>query len=537
MLRFAPAAADQASARRLIPRGGRRSTRGRCASQPSCRTGSAPSSSRDARRACYLADDQVEAIAAIQEAIACRRPRRGRPEAGACTDRALAATSAAGVSPPPPRTPSRRQPALVGNETGGEGARLRVRGACVACRGRPRARGDRGVPEARPYGDPAGRGLRRPTKPRSMRSSHRGTAGSDATLAAGRAMLEHAVGSAGVRPNAEQVARALNNVGGFGVQRYDHELANTSWPRRSTNCLEHDAGPVANQRPRPQRAIDAESGSLDRGDRVRDAVAPGSARLAVAAPRGPTRAGARPRSARRSDAREAVDKARRSASPAEELEADHRPRRGRRRDRVGSRVRSGDVERSTDRTPQRPSCAARTKAICRLSFWRAARRVCRWTCPTDRRIRTRSPSQATGTRRQPVAGLGCPYEHRSRCPAPMTRPRSVDRSPGSAARRPAGRDDGHAPPAGTGARDVPSGPRESTRSNAAGAHGPRTRRASPARRRAAERRDRRAALPLACTVDHHVSAILRNSASSGAARLRPRPGASACRRPVARARI
>jgi predicted ATPase/DNA-binding CsgD family transcriptional regulator len=189
-------------------------------------------------RACYLADDQVEAIAVIEEAIACRRRAGDAPkEARALSElsrylgcRGLVTEAEQAVHEATrlvTEQPGGRELACVYAArawlSGGARGRVEVE-SCLEL-------ADTAIKLAQRYDDHA-------TALDALVT--RGTAALRRDAAAGQAALEHAVALGRKWGNAEQVARALNNLGGFGAERHNHEIANTYLAAALEYCIDHD---------------------------------------------------------------------------------------------------------------------------------------------------------------------------------------------------------------------------------------------------------------------------------------------------------
>ena len=191
----------------------------------------------------------------------------------------------------------------------------------------------------------------------------------------GRATLERAVERGRRQGNDDQVSRALNNIGAFAAARHDHAAANRYLAAALDYCVERDqdllrinvlavACPVA---PRP--------GSLDRGDRGGGAVARGSTRLPMAAPRGAAGLGlVRGHEGTRVRTRRSSSRAR-SASPTRSATRSStsvwpRPRsHGSTTTRARSRCRRGPFSaRRSSATTARPCAGCRTGGGSRI--WR-----------------------------------------------------------------------------------------------------------------------------------------------------------------------
>jgi DNA-binding CsgD family transcriptional regulator/tetratricopeptide (TPR) repeat protein len=189
-------------------------------------------------RACYLADDQVAAIAVIEEAIACRQRAGDRSkQARALTElsrylgcRGLVTEAIEAVE---------ESTRLVADEPPGHDV------ACVYAARAWLSGGARGHDEIDACLSLAGTAIalaERHGDPETALDAlvTRGTAELRRDLETGRATLEGAVTLARRRGITEQVARALNNLGAFGAGRRDHELANTYLGAALDYCVEQN---------------------------------------------------------------------------------------------------------------------------------------------------------------------------------------------------------------------------------------------------------------------------------------------------------
>ena len=171
-------------------------------------------------RACYLADDQVEAIAVIKEAIVLRR-QAGSPQEevraiSELTDYLLCRGHVSEA-----QTAVAEAERLVADqlESGATAQVLNSRAHLV-------------------WTDDIGRAIELSRKAESIAAAHDdafaeavarvsiGTLELRRDLAAGRRHLEEAATQLRATGQKEQAARALNNLGGYGALVYDHELAN-----------------------------------------------------------------------------------------------------------------------------------------------------------------------------------------------------------------------------------------------------------------------------------------------------------------------
>lgn len=185
--------------------------------------------------ACYLADDQIEAIALLREAVECRRLdgsagdradalsrltqylvcRGLYDEAEEATDEATALASDEPESPELARAFTARALLRLNTHEVDEAMDFAERAIAIAERS----------------GDEETLGQALVTY---------GTAASERDPTAGREMLERAVGEGRERGDVVQVARALNNLGRAGVVRRSHDLANTYLREAFDYCTEQN---------------------------------------------------------------------------------------------------------------------------------------------------------------------------------------------------------------------------------------------------------------------------------------------------------
>ena len=294
-------------------------------------------------RACYLADDQLEAIAVVREAIACRQ-RGGR--AGARGPRPHGAqrrtSSAAGCSATPEAAMDEATTADR-RARGERRGRVRRRVSVVTRLARRRSRRRPSSSHWRAREMALAR--RRPPGPPSNALVTIGTIELRRDPAVGRAiLLEGHRRGARAAGFSEQVARALNNLGGFGATAPNHELADTYLPQALEYCVAHNEDLW-----RINALAIAARNALDRGRWTE------AADFAGASPAGPTRvAVAAPRGARRPRAR---------AGPPWRPGRDGRARRGGGRRRAARRC----------RRPRRPRGGARRGRLARAATGRRRR--------------------------------------------------------------------------------------------------------------------------------------------------------------------
>jgi DNA-binding CsgD family transcriptional regulator/tetratricopeptide (TPR) repeat protein len=464
-------------------------------------------------RACYLADDQVAAIAVIEEAVDCRRRAgEGPKQARALTElsrylgcRGLVTEAVQAVQ---------EATRLVAEERAGREL------ACVYAARAWLSGGARGHEEIETCLELADTAIRLAERHDDHETAldalvTRGTAELRRDVAAGRATLERAAALGRQRGIVEQVARALNNIGGFGAQQHDHEVANSYLAAALEYCTDHDldlwrinvlALMARSQLDQARWSDAAQSATLLLQD-PRDSPWPHhEALLVLALVRG-----------RRGDpgAREAVEAASAVGVPADEFDAIV--------DLAAASAevawlegRADDVERATTAMLDAAVERGAEDAVYRLSYWR-----CLASLPIDPPAGDSASPYALSLAGDWDAAaalwarLGCPYEQALalaganeedalRQSLDMLQRLGARPAAKIVARRLRER----------GARDVPSGPRASTRRNPARV----TARELDVLRLLAEglrNGDIAERLFLSRrTVDHHVSAILRKLGAS-----------------------
>ena len=185
-------------------------------------------------RACYLADDQVEAIAVIHQAIVYRREAGSRAaearDLSELTDyllcRGLYTQAEEAVAEAARLMTDEPEAAATASVLVSRAALLYdsdIAASVDLCR--------KAQELAVAYGDPTTAAVARVTI---------GSLEMRRDPALGRRLLEEAALDCRERGPREQAARALNNLGGLGVASYDHGLANEFLPAALEYCTEHN---------------------------------------------------------------------------------------------------------------------------------------------------------------------------------------------------------------------------------------------------------------------------------------------------------
>jgi DNA-binding CsgD family transcriptional regulator/tetratricopeptide (TPR) repeat protein len=188
-------------------------------------------------RACYLADDQVEAIVAIKEAIACRRRAREGPKEARALGELSRYLGCRGLNQDAQDAVAEATRLVADVESGSELASVYAARAWIelafgdsdtAASGEDLAR--RAIDLAERCDDPA-------TALDALVTL--GTADLGRDFDAARATLEDAVELGRRQRNSEQVARALNNLGASSVARHDFAMADAYLEAALDHATEH----------------------------------------------------------------------------------------------------------------------------------------------------------------------------------------------------------------------------------------------------------------------------------------------------------
>ena len=204
---------------------------------------------------------------------------------------------------------------------------------------------------------------------------------------------------------AEQQARALNNLGGFGLAPPHHAFADTYLPQ-AIEFRSAQRGSVAHQRPGLRRAQRPGPGSLGGSGRFRRVSPARSTRVTLAAPRSAHRARARACTAWRSGGDDALDEAERVGVPAEDL--------GAQLDLASARAEVAWLEQRAGDLDERPRVCLRALAAAELRP--VAREYRSRACSPVSRSRPRSMPPAPMRSRSPAGGRTRPPSGALRLP-------------------------------------------------------------------------------------------------------------------------
>ena len=184
-------------------------------------------------RACYLADDQVEAIAVIKEAIACRREARSPQEQARAISELTSYLLCRGLLTEAERAVSEAERLVADQpESVGTASVLSSRAQLVWTDDIDRTIGLclRAEAVATAHGD---------TRTATDARITIGTVELRRDPDLGRQILEEAAAECAEAGLKEQAARALNNLGGYGALVHDHGLANEFLPAALEYCVDH----------------------------------------------------------------------------------------------------------------------------------------------------------------------------------------------------------------------------------------------------------------------------------------------------------
>ena len=189
-------------------------------------------------RACYLADDQVEAIVVIREAIACRRRAGQAPKEARALAELARYLGCRGLNQDAEDSVAEATRLVADEESGSELASVYAARAWL-CGG---ARGHDAIEACQDLARTAIELAERSGDDETALDAFvtLGTAELRRDPDSGRATLERAVERGRRQGNDDQVSRALNNIGAFAAARHDHAAANRYLAAALDYCVERD---------------------------------------------------------------------------------------------------------------------------------------------------------------------------------------------------------------------------------------------------------------------------------------------------------
>ena len=189
-------------------------------------------------RACYLADDQVEAIVVIREAIVCRRRAGEGPQEARALAELARYLGCRGLNQDAEDAVAEATRLVADEKSGSELASVYAARAWLSGGARGHEAIDASQDLARRAIELAERSDDRETALDALVTL--GTAELRRDGKAGRTILERAATIGRQQGNDEMVARALNNIGALAAAHYEHETANRYLAAALEHSVEHD---------------------------------------------------------------------------------------------------------------------------------------------------------------------------------------------------------------------------------------------------------------------------------------------------------